>query len=124
MKLNDLKVMIVEDEALAALLLTKFLNKLGCVVTCAVANGNDAIAKADETKPDLIFMDIRLADEIDGITAAAAILEKRKTNIVFMSAYSDKSIVEKAMKLNPMAFVNKPLTLEKLKNLIESSPQG
>ena len=68
--------------------------------------------------------DIRLADEIDGITAAAAILEKRKTNIVFMSAYSDKSIVEKAMKLNPMAFVNKPLTLEKLKNLIESSPQG
>lgn len=39
-----------------------------------------------------------------------------------MSAYSDKGVVEKAMKLNPMAFVNKPLTLEKLKNLIESSP--
>jgi len=114
--------MIVEDEALAALLLTKFLNKLGCNVTGAVANGNDAITKADETKPDLIFMDIRLADEIDGITAATAILEKRKTNIIFMSAYSDKGVVEKAMKLNPMAFVNKPLTLEKLKNLIESSP--
>lgn len=113
--MKEPKILIVEDEASCAMLLTDFLNISGYEVCGVVSTGLGAIRAAAEKKPDVIFMDIRLADEIDGIEAASRIiLSDERVSIVFMSAYSDPEIVAKAKKLNPAAYIFKPFGLENI----------
>ena len=117
---EKLKILIVEDEALSAILLGRYLKNLGCDGGKPVATGREAILRAEELGPDVIFMDIRLADDIDGIEAARVILEKRATKIVFMSAYTDTEIYHKAMTLNPLTYLVKPFEFETIGELLES----
>lgn len=121
MTMKDPKILIVEDEASCAMLLTDFLNLSGYEVCGVVSTGLGAVRAAAEAKPDVIFMDIRLADEVDGIEAASRIMMvSEKVSIIFMSAYSDPDIVAKAKKLNPAAYIFKPFELEETDRVIRS----
>mgnify|MGYP000877125902 CR=1 FL=1 len=67
------KVLIVEDEAISALLIQKKLAAAGLDVLPPVATGEKAVELALNEKPDIVFMDIRLAGRMDGIEAAGRI---------------------------------------------------
>jgi CheY-like chemotaxis protein len=56
----------------------------------------------------VVLMDIRLSGDMDGIKAAKEIRSFSKAWIIFMSGYSDESLKERAMALNPVAYLNKP----------------
>ena len=64
------KILIVEDEAIIALIIEKLLLSLGHEVCGTTASGEEALTQAEALKPDLVLMDIRLSGEMDGIEAA------------------------------------------------------
>ena len=65
--MSKARILIVEDEVIIALQLEEKLRSLGYEVTAKVNNADDAIQKAEEDKPDLILMDIRIQGDKDGI---------------------------------------------------------
>lgn len=117
--MKQIKILIVEDEALVALYLSMELELAGYIVTGFVANGEDAVEKAITDKPDLILMDISLAGDMDGIDAAARIYEFRKIPVLFMTGYSRRDFADRVEKLNPLGFLNKPVEVESVKRYIE-----
>ena len=82
------RILIVEDESVSALFMRLMLEKEGHQVSDCVRSGEEAILKADELKPDLMLMDIKLDGEIDGVEAADTILGRHGIPSIFMTAYT------------------------------------
>jgi two-component system, response regulator PdtaR len=67
------RVLLVEDEILTALDIEYLVQQLGYEVCGIAASAPEAVQAADELRPDLVLMDIRLARGTDGIQAAGEI---------------------------------------------------
>ncbi|MEX2364836.1 MAG: response regulator, partial [Balneolaceae bacterium] len=53
-----MKVLIVEDDTVLSLLISRMIERLGYTVTGVVSKGREAVTKIKQLKPDLILMDI------------------------------------------------------------------
>jgi PAS domain S-box-containing protein len=111
-------ILVVEDERLVALNLAEVLAGFGYRVT-TVASGEAAIVAARDRSPDAILMDIRLAGEIDGVTAARRIREERDVPIVYLTAYSDDETLRRTMQTQPSGYLVKPFREPELRCAIE-----
>ncbi|EKD69421.1 MAG: two-component hybrid sensor and regulator [uncultured bacterium] len=117
---TKMKILIVEDDIFCAKLLKFYLNNLEYAAAVNVSTGPKAIAAAREINPDIIFMDIILIGEIDGISAAKEIRENDKeVLIVFVSAYDDQNIISKASKTYPIAYITKPYEQNKIQTVMQ-----
>jgi len=103
------RILIVEDELIAAEYLREVLLQQGFEVQDVVDSGEEAISKALALEPDLVLMDIMLKDSISGAEAAVAISQKNPhIGIVFLSAYSSGDILDYAVKANSYGYLMKP----------------
>jgi len=121
--MKKISILIVEDEVIIAKYLQMELEDVGFDVCGFVASGEEAIIKAREIQPDFILMDIHLAGEIDGIEAAGEILRNNDGKIIFATGYTERELFERAQKLNPLAYLRKPVTPSEVKEAIDSSLQ-
>jgi len=122
MKNRKISILLVEDEALIALYLKMELEDEGFYICACVATGEDAVKKAETEQPDLILMDIHLAGEIDGITAAKRILNQHpEIQIILMTGFSHMDFIERLNQLHitPLAFFQKPIEIDEIKSLID-----
>jgi signal transduction histidine kinase len=103
------KALIVEDEFFIAKNIKQILDKNGYEVAAIVASGKKAIEQAVETRPHIILMDIKLKGDMDGIETAQNILALCDIPIVYMTAYSDKNIIERAKITEPFGYLIKPV---------------
>jgi DNA-binding NarL/FixJ family response regulator len=103
------RILIVEDEAVAALALERTLEELGYEVLGSVATGEDALKRAATDGPDIVVMDIRLAGRMDGIDAAAKIRDSTGAQIIFMTGYDDEETKRRALALKPLGLMSKPI---------------
>ena len=108
---ENIRILIVEDEFLAAVYLQRELIRSGYTVSQPVATGEEAIERAEQEQPDVVLMDIRLAGAIDGIEAAREIVSRHAIPIIFMTGYSDGETRERAQRLAPAAYLIKPLQI-------------
>jgi CheY-like chemotaxis protein len=115
-----IRILIVEDEVISAMILQKQLNNLGYLVLDHVTTGERAIASIAQNPPDMILMDISLPGEFDGIETAERIKTKVDLPIIFISGYADKVISDRAQKTNPIAYLTKPYDLFTLKNILDT----
>ena len=115
---KKLKILIVEDESFTARALREDLLDLNQEPLEPVAKGESAVKIALLKNPDLILMDIRLAGGMDGIEAAREIQKKQNIPIIFMSGFATEYFLKKAADIQYMAFIDKPVTLERLKAII------
>ncbi|MBT3225031.1 MAG: PAS domain S-box protein [Deltaproteobacteria bacterium] len=113
------KILIVEDEAIIAMELESQLRRLGYEVTSIVDTGDDAINKAEEDRPDLILMDIRLKGDKDGIDTAEVIRNRLGIPAIFSTAYLDQERIERAKITMPFGYVLKPIQERDLKVTLE-----
>ena len=90
------------------------LSDAGCEVIGIATSADEAVAKARQSLPDLILMDIRLQGDRDGIDAASEIVRDLKTPIVFVTANQDAVSDGRAQHARPIATVSKPFTRESL----------
>lgn len=104
---NKKTILLVEDEAIIAIVVSKALERFGYNVM-AVSSGEKAVefSETDE-KIDLILMDINLGDGIDGTEAARRILQFRNIPIVFHTSHSERDMVEKVRGITRYGYVVK-----------------
>ena len=81
------RILIVEDESITSYHLQTSLVRLGYDARWVVTSGEDAVAKAEQIRPDLVLMDIMLNGPIDGIEAAERIRSRFRIPTVFLTAY-------------------------------------
>ena len=108
-------ILLVEDEALISMLLERQLLNLGCSLVEKVSSGEAALASAAIRRPDLVFMDIHLATDMDGVTAARLLCQAHPgIRVAFMTAYGTPLLRAEAQTVNPLIFLEKPLSLSDL----------
>jgi two-component system, cell cycle sensor histidine kinase and response regulator CckA len=109
MTLPRSRLLIVEDEAIVAMDLQQRLERLGHDVVGTAATGEAAIQRAEEARPDVTLMDIRLKGKMDGVTAAAEIDRRFDSPVVFLTAHSDAKTVQRATATEPFGYILKPV---------------
>ncbi len=102
------RILIVEDEGIAALDLQKMLTALGYSALDIVSTGEDAVREAGERVPNLVLMDIMLQGEIDGVTAAEQIRALFDIPVIYITAYADEATLQRAKITEPYAYLVKP----------------
>jgi CheY-like chemotaxis protein len=112
------RILIVEDERITAMSLQAELHELGYEVTALASSGQEAIARANCQRPDLVVMDIRLDGSMSGIEAAKRIRELHDIPIVFLTAYSSEDIRVCAEQAGPCGYVLKPYDTQALDETI------
>ncbi len=95
------------------------LKSLGYTVTGVASSGEDAISKAESTFPDVVLMDIMLKGDMDGVEAAREIRERFDVPVVYLTAYSDNNILERAKRTEPFGYIIKPFDEKDLYSSIE-----
>jgi CheY-like chemotaxis protein len=113
------RILIVEDEHIVAMGIKKMVKSLGYTVTGVASSGEDAISKAESTFPDVVLMDIMLKGDMDGVEAAGEIRERFDIPVVYLTAYSDNKILERAKKTEPFGYIVKPFDEKDLHSSIE-----
>ena len=113
------KIMVVEDEAVIALRLKQVLTTMGYDVVGIAYSGEEAIKKAKSLNPELILMDIMIPDKLDGIAAAKIITAEFDIPIVFLTAFSEDRIIERAKQVGPYGYILKPFQDHEVKATIE-----
>ncbi|MDK7749940.1 response regulator [Brevibacterium sp. UMB10442] len=103
------RVVVAEDESVIRLDIVEMLREVGYDVVGEAADGESAIHLADELRPDLVVMDIKMP-KMDGITAAEHIAKARIAPVVLLTAFSQKELVDRARDAGAMAYVVKPFT--------------
>ena len=104
------KVLIVEDEMIVQMHLEGIVSGLGHHVVGTAATTEEALAAADADAPDLVLMDIHLADGCDGVQTAAALRERHDCAVVFVTAYADEATIQRTSETVPAGYVVKPFT--------------
>jgi CheY-like chemotaxis protein len=104
------QILVVEDNWIVSLDIQKKREQFGCLVVGTAASGLAAINSVSKLSPDLILMDINLDGSMDGIDAAYQIQKKFGLPIIFITAYSDDKTKQRAMRINPTAYIIKPYT--------------
>lgn len=117
--MDNLKILIVEDETIVALDLKHSIEALGHTVLDIASTVDEAINLSKQLEPQLLFMDINLNDYIDGIECFEKIKEKQNINVVYLTAYTDDTTINKAIKTNPLAYLIKPFNDDELKAVLK-----
>jgi PAS domain S-box-containing protein len=106
--MTDFRIFIVEDEAIVVNDLKETLESLGYSVIGTAKSGEAAIQNIAETKPDLVLMDIHLAGTMDGVRAAEEIHKMSDIPVIYLTAYADKTLLERAKVTEPYGYIVKP----------------
>ncbi len=117
--MNKIKILVAEDEILIALEIKNRLEKMGYDVPALVSTKKEIIDSVSDLRPDLVLMDIMLNGHMDGIDAAEEIRARFDVPVVYLTAYSDESTLQKAKITEPYGFILKPLDERELYNTVE-----
>ncbi|MFT3915229.1 MAG: response regulator [Anaeromyxobacteraceae bacterium] len=118
MEREPLTAVIAEDEFLLAEDVAEAAREAGCRVLGMAADGARALELVEEHRPDVAILDIQMPT-MDGLTAAARILERHATAVVIMSAYESGDFVARARDSGVGAYLVKPAEPGSLKRAIE-----
>jgi len=112
------EVLVVEDESIIALDFQSILMKKDHNVKI-VSSGESAIKEIENGNFDLVFMDVALNGDLDGIETAKIIKSKHPNiKIVFVSGSSNLTDMENINQLKPYKFISKPLKPKELEGII------
>ncbi|GAB3687943.1 ANTAR domain-containing response regulator [Saccharopolyspora dendranthemae] len=112
------RVLVAEDEALIRLDLVEMLREEGYQVVGEAGDGQEAVRLAEELRPDLVILDIKMP-KMDGIEAASNIAGDRIAPVVILTAFSQRDLVERARDAGAMAYLVKPFAKRDLVPAIE-----
>ena len=108
------KIMVVDDSRMIALQMQNLLEDTEYEIAAYCRNGEDALAKYGEIRPDIVTMDI-IMPGMDGLETAQAILEEDKdARIIMVSSLAYDDTFEEAKAIGAKGFIDKPFEKEQL----------
>lgn len=105
---DQLNILIVEDDPIIAQLIEHYIHEFGHRVLDIVHNSERALDLIHNLKPDLILLDINIEGTKDGVDIAEVIQSKYEIPFIFLTALSDKEIIERVKNVKPIGYVVKP----------------
>ena len=112
------RLLVVDNEIDVCNFVKSFFEIRGYQVATAL-NGDEAMAKLEESKPDLVILDIMMRRPEEGLEYLPQIKKKRpNTKVIMVTAVDDDKIVDAAKKLGADDYITKPLVLEYLENTV------
>ncbi len=115
------RILIAEDDAILALRIQRTVEAMGHEVVALTATGEDAVRLTEELQPEVVLMDVSLRGEMTGVVAAAHIQARGETPIIYVTAYSDRDLIEQAARTAPYAYLTKPIRERELHAAIEAA---
>lgn len=112
-------ILVVEDESIVAKDIQNTLTRLGYHVPATASSALTAYDKLDEHKPDLVFLDIKLKGDIDGIQIAERIKTEYDIPVIFLTSFVDKATLDRAKVTEPYAYLVKPYNEPDLQSAVE-----
>ncbi len=107
--MTEATILIVEDDGLIALYLTELLEKAGYRVIGQAYSGEMVLRDLEKSpQPDLILMDIGLAGSLDGIETARQIGQRFSIPLIFLTAYTSESTLDRMKTVAPVGYIVKP----------------
>lgn len=117
------KVLIVEDDSIISLKISFMLKEKGYDSQTA-SNSAEALEMVQSYQPDIVLMDIGLADGPNGIKTSAQIRQKHKElPIIYITGQDDDVLFEQAKSTYPKNYLSKPLEKNALYRAIELALQ-
>ncbi len=113
------KIMVVEDEAVIAIRLQERLTAMGYHVVGISYSGEEAMKQARRLRPDLILMDIMIPGKMDGVVVAKWVKAELDIPVIFLTAFSEDKIIERAKQAKPYGYIVKPFQDRELKASVE-----
>ncbi len=110
------RILVAEDETLIRMDLVEMLREAGYDVVGEATNGQEAIELAENLRPDIAILDVKMP-VLDGISAAEKIIDIAP--VLMLTAFSQRDLVERARDAGAMAYVVKPFTINDLLPSIE-----
>jgi len=101
-------ILVLEDDQIVAEDIRRGLERHGYRIAAVVSTGVEAIARAEELRPDLMLVDIILHGGEDGLAAVKEIRSRLDLPVIYLSAFTDRETVERAKQTGPLGFVVKP----------------
>lgn len=115
------RILVVEDVANVATVLTARLESYGYEICATVNSGQMAIDLAVRHQPDLILMDILLEGDMNGIEAAQTISRRLDVPIIYLSCLNDQKVFDQVIETNPYGYILKPYDSAVLRFSIENA---
>ncbi len=112
------RILIAEGNELVASTLAEQLKVLGYDVAGIARNGEEAVRACEQSRPDLVLLDMQLPDH-DGAATAGQIIERAQTPVVMMLTFGDTSSVLRADQSGALAYLVKPVNPEELPPAID-----
>ena len=120
--MNEARILIVEDDAILAWDLETILAQEGHHIVGRAGTFENALALAEIERPDLVIMDLKLAQGTSGLATASEIYHRIGIRSLFVSGNIDRALVAKATEdCDPLGFLGKPYAPEELTDLIAAS---
>ena len=120
-----MKLIVVEDEKIIRTGLLKHVpwQRLGVSEVEAAANGEEALAKTENFRPDIVLSDIRMPG-MSGVDLCRKLREKfPEIEIIFSTGYADKEYLKAAIDLHAVGYVEKPVNVKLLSENVEEAVQ-
>lgn len=101
-------VLVVDDEVTVTIQLQERLQRMGYRVVGTAHSGAQAVSMAKRHGPDVVLMDIVMPGVTDGIDASERIRSELDIPVIFVTAYADKKLVDRAKHVEPFGYIVKP----------------
>lgn len=111
------QILVVEDEPIVALDLTRRLTRWGYAVT-RVSSGAAAVDGARTRRPGLVFMDVHLSGAMDGLQAAAAMWAQQPMPIVYLTGEATAALLDGVKTPPPVFTLSKPFSEKALQDTL------
>ena len=115
---DKVRVVIAEDEAIIRLDLKEILTEEGYLVVGDTARGDHALELVAEHEPDVVILDIKLPG-LDGIETARRIAANHDAAVVFLTAFRQRELVDRAIEAGALAYLVKPFQRSELIPAVE-----
>lgn len=112
------KILIVEDDLIIQMFISKVLSKLNVEIVGETASGDNVLELISKKKPDLILMDIGIKGATDGIETTKLINQHYKIPVVYITGNSDPATLTIAKATSPFGFLFKPFDENKLLSVV------
>ena len=122
--MDKINILIVEDEGITAESLSDVITKLGYHVSGIAADALDAIDILSNESTDMAILDINIQGDKDGIWLADLIQKKYQIPFIFLTAYEDERILDRAINTKPLGYLLKPFTKTDISAAIKLAMQN
>lgn len=124
MNISDMTVLICDDSMFARKKLSMSISGFGVKAVYEAADGEEAVAKYKENKPDVVFMDI-IMPKVTGLEALKQIVEiDPDAKIIMASSVGTQGHLKEALKAGAVDFLQKPIADEDAMKVLENVAKG